>query len=569
MTGRKRGMLSNFVVCTVDQVLMGALQMKHLALRQLALANKVVIIDECHAYDMYMRQYLEDVLGWLGSWHVPVVLLSATLPAKQREGMLKAYLNGRDARRATRRRSLRRPSSTPCQSMMSVKEKHPHEKNPYPIITYSDGATMKSHPVESATCPFPIELRSVDDNLDNLLALIKDLSAEGGCIGVICDTVTRAQAAAEMLSDEFGCESVTLTHARFTDVDRMGNETRLREMLGPDASLENGKRPRFHIVVGTQVLEQSLDIDFDVLVTDVAPVDLLLQRMGRCHRHIRDDRPSRLTKPRCYIRGIETWGEDGPSFASGISDVYGQASLIESLSVCRIVGEGASSQLVLPGDIAALVQLAYSDYAACQVPDRWKPLYGKACTAREENREKKRARARCCLLRPTDEMIREGLSLTDWYQLSSTDRVDGDYGPRAVRDTQETVEVMLLRRIGNQIRLLPWVGDVDRGIELGAEIPVDVVPDRDIAMLAIQSCVRLPLSICAMERIEALIGELEKMDGPFVGAWQESSWLAGELALFLEEKDGELETTLDLGPANGTWQIRYARDVGLTVHRVK
>ena len=108
MCGKKRGMLSSFVVCTIDQVLMGALQMKHLALRQLALANKVVIIDECHAYDMYMRQYLDVVLEWLGSWHVPVILLSATLPAKQKEEMAGRYLAGWTAKRKVATRPRRR-----------------------------------------------------------------------------------------------------------------------------------------------------------------------------------------------------------------------------------------------------------------------------------------------------------------------------------------------------------------------------------------------------------------------------------------------------------------------------
>ena len=94
MWGRKKGVLANFLICTIDQVLMGALEMKHVVLRQLALANKVVVIDECHAYDAYMQEYLKRVLEWLGGFGVPVVLLSATLPESQRQAMTDVYLQG-------------------------------------------------------------------------------------------------------------------------------------------------------------------------------------------------------------------------------------------------------------------------------------------------------------------------------------------------------------------------------------------------------------------------------------------------------------------------------------------
>lgn len=569
MSGRRRGMLSNFVVCTVDQVLMGALQMKHLALRQLALANKVVIIDECHAYDMYMRQYLEVILNWLGSWRVPVILLSATLPAKQRTDMLRAYIQGRKAKRADRRRSLRRRAPLTQDKVPDFKETVALDGETYPLLTYSDGNSLEYRPTDSASHPFSAELCIIDDELDSLLAVIEDLTVEGGCVGVICDTVARAQAASEILASRFGDGSVTLCHARFMDIDRMENEKGLREMLGPDATLENGGRPRFHIVVGTQVLEQSLDIDFDVLVTDVAPVDLLLQRMGRCHRHEGRTRPARLAKPKCYVRGIEGWDGEGPCFVKDLARVYDRASLIESLSVCRLIEEGATSRLMLPNDIATLVRLAYSEQVDRAVPNRWRERYGRACAEREKEQKRKRERAHCCLLRPAEEMIREGLSLTDWYQLSTTDKTDGDYGPRAVRDTQETVEVMLLGRNENRIHLLPWIGDPGRGIEFGAEIPTEIVPDRDISMLAIQSCVRLPLTLCGMDRIGALIGALEEIDGPSMGSWQDSPWIAGELALFMEEKGGMFETTLDLGPSGGAWKVAYARSSGLTACRVK
>ena len=126
-----------------------------------------------------------------------------------------------------------------------------------------------------------VRCQIVDDSDEALISLLDRLLENGGCVGVICDTVGRAQHAAKLLGDYFGSEYVKLTHSRFMDIDRMSNEAELRQLLGPDSTVGNGGRPQRMIVVGTQVLEQSLDIDFDALVTDIAPVDLIMQRLGR------------------------------------------------------------------------------------------------------------------------------------------------------------------------------------------------------------------------------------------------------------------------------------------------
>lgn len=355
--GRKKGALANFLVCTVDQVLMSALQMKHVVLRQLAMANKVVIIDECHAYDAYMQEYLKMALEWLGGYRTPVILLSATLPECQRNAMVEAYLKGwcdTEPRKASKVSILeqlraRNASNThhinhTANSEMSC-EKGTAEKlrlisNAYPLLTYTDGHETKHADVKPSGRSMKVQCRLVDDDDTALLDLMDALLVDGGCIGVICDTVGRAQHAAELLGNHCGRDCVRLTHSRFMDIDRMSNERELRDLLGPDATIGNGKRPGKLVVVGTQVLEQSLDIDFDALVTDIAPVDLIMQRLGRVHRHRRGDgecdRPVSLQTATCYIRGVEAWNNHLEGTTMFISRIplnkvrYGARQLIGS-----------------------------------------------------------------------------------------------------------------------------------------------------------------------------------------------------------------------------------------------
>lgn len=237
--GRKKGALANFLVCTVDQVLMSALQMKHVVLRQLAMANKVVIIDECHAYDAYMQEYLKMALEWLGGYRTPVILLSATLPECQRNAMVEAYLKGwcdTEPRKASKVSILeqlraRNASNThhinhTANSEMSC-EKGTAEKlrlisNAYPLLTYTDGHETKHADVKPSGRSMKVQCRLVDDDDTALLDLMDALLVDGGCIGVICDTVGRAQHAAELLGNHCGRDCVRLTHSRFMDIHLEG-----------------------------------------------------------------------------------------------------------------------------------------------------------------------------------------------------------------------------------------------------------------------------------------------------------------------------------------------------------
>ena len=588
MWGRKKGVLANFLVCTVDQVLMGALEMKHVVLRQLALANKVVVIDECHAYDAYMQEYLKRVLEWLGGFGVPVVLLSATLPESQRRAMTGAYLQGRSA--------VERNGGTPVRIPGAKRTVMPkpgrwnrtkaHKPDPivpaydgpdetsqaisaaaaYPLITYTQGATVRMLPVSPSGRSSQVACRMCADDDATLTSLVDRLSADGGCIGVICDTVDRAQHAADLLTRRYGADMVKLTHARFMDLDRMANETELRDLLGPQSTVANGKRPHRLIVVGTQVLEQSLDIDFDALITDIAPVDLIMQRLGRVHRHRRgegeSDRPAMLRRARCYIRGVSAWRDDGPRFDEGVARVYPEASLMESLSVLGLTGDASACAIRLPKDIARTVRRAYGDQVRSAIVPEWGDRYGEAARLREDRWAEKRKRAGSCLMKPLTGLVRNHESLTGWFT-PRIDETDDDKGPRAVRDTQESVEVLLLRRIDGEVRLLPWVGDARRGIEAGARVPVAAAPDDDLAVLVSRCAVRLPVSMCRPDRIDHLIDVLEQGCFDDVWVWRESPWLAGRLAVILDEETGDggtiWHTTVD------GFDMRYDPDAGLTV----
>lgn len=576
MRGRKKGLLANFVVCTVDQVLMGALQMKHLALRHLALANKVVVIDECHAYDVYMQQYLCRALEWLGAWGTPVVLLSATLPKGLRDELVRAYRTGREVMeppgeapedfRAKRRprRLARRTASASSETADCVASPQQASDVPYPVLTYTTDKDVRSCSTRCSGRAVSVSVTLSGDEDDDLVRLLGELLGQGGCAGVICSTVRRAQHAADLLRVTLG-DDVILVHAAFADVDRMESESTVRAMLGPGATRANGQRPKRLVVVGTQVLEQSLDIDFDVLITDVAPVDLLLQRMGRLHRHAREeaDRPEPVRVPRCYVRGVTELGGGGPIFARGITRVYASASLMESLAVLGLTGFGQDVSVSLPTDIAPFVQEAYdARLAADRVPTAWRQLHQEGVVARNKSMEEKRRRAEGCLLKSARVEVRNERDLTDLTSMSSDDPalagVQEQRGQQAVRDTQESVEVILAHCVDGRLYLLPWVGDEKNGVPRGSEIPTSHEPDRRLALLLAQSAVRLPASMCRPEHLDGLIGALEEGCGAYVGAWQDSAELAGCLLLPLEDaEDGELAATV-FG-----WRVSYTRQRGL------
>lgn len=527
--GRKKGLLSEFVIGTVDQVLMGGLRRRHLALRHLGLANKVIVIDECHAYDAYMGSYLDMVLRWLGTYRAPVIVLSATLPSERRKELVEAY-TGRKADPVTQ--------AVPWKGMPAPKAPTPPwaSQRRYPLITYTDGEEVKySAPAPSGRA-LQVDIVRLHD--DGLIARLESLTDEGGCVGIVMNTVARAQQWAERLSAKFGAENVRLLHSRLIGIDRIERELEVRGLLGR----EQGKRPHRLLVVGTQVMEQSLDVDFDMLVTDLCPIDLLLQRLGRLHRHHRP-RPRKLRAARCLVLDA-----GGGGFEKGAVAIYGKYLLMTARQLLP-------DALFLPGDIPGLVQQAYGG-AGVKVPDDMREEYDRAKAEQEKLRKDKEARAKAFQIGKPDNGPGD---LVGWLELQVADDASGKRGEAAVRDTQGSLEVIVIQRSGNRdFRLLPLPCLNEYA---GRILPRDLTPDDDMAFTLAGCAVNLPRQFTVPGRIDRVIRELESGNASDLPrCWQESPWLRGELFLLLDEG---FTSTLD-----GSI-MRYDEQFGLRVEALE
>ncbi|MDR2670119.1 MAG: CRISPR-associated helicase Cas3' [Oscillospiraceae bacterium] len=488
-SGRKRAMLADFAVGTIDQVLLAALKMKHLMLRHLGLAGKVVIIDECHAYDAYMSRYLETALRWLGAYGVPVIVLSATLTGAKRASVISAY----------------RGDGVPKLSADIANNRA------YPLITYTDGDDVWQREIESEDVDTVVTVNRLDfdDIPDKLEALLSD----GGAAGVIVNTVKRAQSLAKRLREKFGDDDVLLIHSRLIAAERVKREAVLLKKLGKPA--DDQDRPRRLIVVGTQVLEQSLDIDFDVLITDVCPMDLLLQRIGRLHRHVGRVRPAAVLQPVCYVTGIEPDG----GFDEGSVKVYGEYLLSRTRELLP-------DSVALPRDIPELVEAAYDGGGDESLYAIWD---AKNVTQRKKAGDFK-------IANPSN---RDAATIVNWLSTDVSDDPSGKRGECAVRDTDPTIEVIAVFERGGKFTTID-----------GRVLPKHDMDEKTARHLARQS-IRLPVSLST----SACIEELEAICCSRFAQWQQSVWLSGELFLVFDENN---KTTLGgrcvvYSEADGLW----------------
>ncbi|MBT1176067.1 CRISPR-associated helicase Cas3' [Bifidobacterium callimiconis] len=587
-TGPKRGNLSTFVTGTIDQVLMAGLKCKHVMLRHLSLAGKVVILDEIHSNTAYMNVYMETVLSWLGAYGAPVIMLSATLPQSRRKAFLNAYqagakssdsveptnsvndvgtpksddhadqdlLTAYSARRRARRRGNsegglthvpiskndKSSSAIPGTSNMSSLDLR------YPLVSVAtkNGMTDCAPAASGRSTDILVSLMSDDDN--DLITLLKERLRDGGCAVVIRNTVSCAQKTYDALREGLDVD-VTLAHSRFLAFDRARIDRELIRRYGKNSTPDQ----RSGVVVATQVVEQSLDVDFDLMITDIAPIDLVLQRAGRLHRHHRGEnesqRPPLLRKAQLMITGVKQWHDNAPpEFATGLENVYQRYLLMRSLAVLRIAPD-TTRTISVPNDIPHLVQTVYAeDTFAC--PETWREgddgesaAYAKLKTARSASeRQAKDLR----IFNPQDE--RGPFSLDDWLSVNIPDPDTPGISQQrlvsaGVRESDDSFEVIALQEDSDGHLQLPVWGDFAESNPLPSGMGA---PDRQQVRDILSCTISLGRYSLAYQNIDAVIESLEcNAPEQWHDYMQQDRSLSGQLLIVLDSK-GEADYPIQI-----------------------
>lgn len=416
---RGRGPLATYGVGTIDQAMLGVLTTRHHFVRLAGLDGRTIIFDEVHSYDVYMSTIVDRLLGFLGALGCPVVILTATLPMDRTRSLVKAYTDGAE---------------------WNLTNWLPAEYPRFTVATANNGAVSVPVPVpENGGTGFQLE-RIPHDPADEvglwtlIAGRLHSALAAGGTAAVICNTVAQAQAAYRALASVFPVDELELFHARFRQRERRAIQERVLRHFGKDTGTKDHPiRPHRRVVIATQVIEQSLDLDFDLMVSMFCPVDLLLQRSGRLQRHRKTEpfRPSSLRQPVLWLTGYdETAGV--PRFPRGSDAVYGTYPLLRSWWALREL------EIVhVPGDVTSLIETAYagSDDPPSDAPEL-AAMWAKANTAYRKRQAESERKAEGGLIPAlSEDDLSEGVgndALTPELRTSEPEAAQTRLGPPSI-----------------------------------------------------------------------------------------------------------------------------------------
>ena len=350
---RKKALLAEVGVGTLDQALLSVLPARHQCLRLLGLAQKVLIVDEVHSYDPYMNQLLQTLIEAHARQGGTIILLSATLPGQMREKYVRAFCEGADI---------------PIPKLEDMPS--------YPLATH---VPSMGHPETHLKTRVDVE-RSIAVTLiadeDEVLNVIREAVEKGECVCWVRNTVNDARTAYRLLSSQEWSDKskLMLFHSRFTMMDRQRIETATLNLFDKESTAE---KRRGQVLIATQVVEQSLDLDFDVMISDLAPIDLLIQRAGRLRRHVRDIAGNPLpTGGATDQRGEPCLYVFGPEPTNEPTEEWLKASLPGTQAVYQHVGQlwltqqlCSPGKISMPGDARLLIEGVYSEDAQGNIPE--------------------------------------------------------------------------------------------------------------------------------------------------------------------------------------------------------
>lgn len=482
---RRRSLLADIGVGTIDQALMSVLPTRFNTLRMAALANRILIVDEAHSYDPYMERELQTLMRFHSAFGGSAILMTATLPEEMRTGLIEAWL--KSDRRG--RKQIALPDLTTA----------------YPALSLL-GATSSSVSVPSvpATCR-KVAVEMLPDAAA-AIATIREGQARGGACLWVRNAVDDAIAAVDALRAE-GIDA-ELLHARFAMCDRLSVERRLTERFGRDGSDRRGR-----VLVATQVVEMSLDLDFDVMVSDLAPIGSLVQRAGRLWRHM-DKRPSAERPVPGPIMHVLMPDPDVVADARWLHDVLDAGAWVYSHDhqwrTARALKDAGS--IDAPRGLRALIAMVHGEGAPA-VPA---PLE-QAELERIGRQSAERGLARQHLLNPLHA-----------YGSMENSFADEKFPTRLGEDQM----TLILVRADGQRGLLPWSDDPD--------------PSRALALSEVQIALRKyqPLPLAAMQSRLDIVA--------FTASWKE--WEHTVKAVAVVAPDGTI--------CDG---LRYEADRGLLI----
>jgi CRISPR-associated endonuclease/helicase Cas3 len=342
---RRKAFLADVGVGTVDQALLGVLPTRFQSLRLWGLSDRVLIIDEAHSFDSYLSRELETLLEFHAALGGSAIVLSATLNATARNRIVHAFEKG-----------------------LGCKVDTPSTSDAYPLLTLVGRGPARQ--LQVASRPESVrELRvrriaKADDAIEH----VATMSKRGACVAWIRNTVDDAIAAFEAVQAQ-GCDPILL-HARFAMGDRLRTEADVQRLLGK-SSIADQRRSR--VLIGTQILEQSLDYDVDAMITDLAPVDMIIQRAGRLWRHPwRTGRPIGEGERELLLLSPDPDGEITPTWykdqSKGAAAVYSDHGYVWR-SAKVLIGDGGTGAIRTPYGIRGLLSAVYDEEHAPVVPD--------------------------------------------------------------------------------------------------------------------------------------------------------------------------------------------------------